>query len=92
MSANDLPRELGERQVQVGMTIDHGSYSGVVVGINSRDLVMQVRVTSVARHAPPSLLLMTLGDHARSRINQRSVRSTRSRLPTRRSASRRCIG
>jgi hypothetical protein len=52
MNPNDLPLELSEQQVRVGMTIEHGSYSGVVVGINSRDLVMEVRVTRVARHAP----------------------------------------
>ena len=52
MKADDLPLELRERQVRVGMTIDHGSYRGVVVGINSRDSLMDVRVTAVARHAP----------------------------------------
>ena len=54
MNANDLPLELSERQVRVGMTIDHGSYRGVVVGINSRDLVIEVRVTQVARHGSQS--------------------------------------
>ena len=38
--------------LRVGMTIDHGGFRGTVVGINSRDLVMEVRVTEVARHAP----------------------------------------
>ena len=52
MDANDLPLKPGERHVQVGMTVDHGSYRGVVVGINSRDLVLQMRVTQVARHGP----------------------------------------
>ena len=56
MNANDLPLELSERQVRVGMTVDHGSYRGVVVGINSRELVMEVRVTQVARHAPQNRL------------------------------------
>ena len=54
MNANDLPLELSQQQVRVGMTIDHGSYRGIVVGINSRDLVMEVRVTQVARHGPQS--------------------------------------
>ena len=37
---------------RVGMTIDHGGFRGTVIGINSRDLVMEVRVTEVARNAP----------------------------------------
>lgn len=36
------------------MTIDHGTYRGIVVGINSRDLVIEVRVTQVARHGSQS--------------------------------------
>lgn len=36
----------------VGMTVDYGGFRGTVVEINSRDLVLQVRVTEVARHAP----------------------------------------
>ena len=46
------PEERIEHQFLVGMTIDHGGFRGTVIGINSRDLVMEVRVTEAARHAP----------------------------------------
>ena len=46
------PSERVKHQFLVGMTIDHGGFRGKVIGINSRDLVMEVRVTEVARHAP----------------------------------------
>ena len=46
------PQERVEHGFLVGMTIDHGAFRGTVVGVNTRDLVMQVRVTEVARNAP----------------------------------------
>ena len=46
------PEEPSEHGFLVGMTIDHGGFRGTVVGINTRDLVMEVRVTEVARYAP----------------------------------------
>jgi hypothetical protein len=46
------PNDRIEHEFLVGMTIDHGAFRGTVIGINSRDLVMEVRVTEVARHAP----------------------------------------
>ena len=46
------PEQQIEHQFLVGMTIDHGGFRGTVIGINSRDLVMEVRVTEAARHAP----------------------------------------
>ena len=46
------PIERIQHEFLVGMTIDHGGFRGTVIGINARDLVMEVRVTEVARHAP----------------------------------------
>jgi hypothetical protein len=54
VNRNDLPAELIERPFKVGTTIEHGCYRGTVVGLNARDLVMDVRVTAVARGGPAS--------------------------------------
>lgn len=48
MKSNDLPLQY----VALGMTVVHGCFRGTVVGINHRDLVIDVRVTDVARNAP----------------------------------------
>ena len=49
MKSNDLPLAW---HVELGMTVEHGCFRGTVVGVNYRDLVIDIRVTDVARHAP----------------------------------------
>ena len=49
MKSNDLP---SYQRLELGMTVEHGGFSGTIVGINHRDLVIDVRITAVSRHAP----------------------------------------
>lgn len=49
MKSNDLPLQ---QYLEIGMTVEHGFFRGEVIALNLRDLVIDVRVTEVARNAP----------------------------------------
>jgi hypothetical protein len=69
------PAERTEHQFLVGMTIDHGGFRGTVIGINSRDLVMEVRVTEAARHAPQNRIGRVIEVPIDSRVANGRVRA-----------------